>query len=99
MLYAKINKVQARKLYDSNETVLVVGDNVNSFHFENGWHLTYIVTKTDIDKREDGWTFDKLVRNFEWYLDRELGRRAAYYVRQPLTNNAFELLKGKYTTI
>lgn len=88
MKYTKLRKNEARKRYNAGETVLIVGDNVNSFHFEDGWHLAIPINKDDYpptQRENDDTTFDYRVNQFEHYLARELGRRAAYYVKEGVT--------------
>jgi hypothetical protein len=74
--YTRISKTKARKLYEAGYSVVIVGDNVNTFHFFDGWYLAHRIASTD--GRE--MTFDAQVINFEFYLERELGRRSAFYL-------------------
>lgn len=73
--FRKLRKPAARKAYDNGETVILVGDNVNEFHILDGWHLGCRIAKNEFDNG----SFDAHVAQFEFYLERELGRRAAYY--------------------
>lgn len=69
--YTMINKIQARKRYQTEE-VYIVGSNVNHYHFLGGWHLAH-----SLRQDED---FDTQLRNFLFYLEPELGRYARFFV-------------------
>ncbi len=78
MKLIKIRKDKARKLFAENKRLIIVGDNVNEFNILGGWHCGCEIDPQGYASPE--WTFDNMVANFEFYLERELGRRAAYYV-------------------
>ena len=71
----KLNKVKARKAYNAGQKIILAGDNVNDYHILNGWCLGIEISK---EASADA-AFDEHVAQFEYYLERELGRRAAYY--------------------
>lgn len=72
--YKRIDKREARKRFNRGEVIIVVGDNVNDYHFFSGWHLAQRIEKT-----EDRNDFDSWINNFEFYLEPELGKRAAFF--------------------
>lgn len=82
-VFKKFNKTEARKRYHAGEEIIIVGDNVNQFHILDGWALGLrISNQDDKESRDMGLdmpTFDQRVDNFEDYMERELGRRCAYY--------------------
>ena len=79
----KMNKTEARKRYNNGQEIILAGDNVNTFHILGGWALGCRISKEVGPQHLPGESdFDARVRNFEWYLERELGRRAAYYQEQ-----------------
>jgi len=71
----KLNKTQARRRYNAGEEIILVGDNVNTWHILNGWRLGCEISQ----ERSAGADFDSHVSQFEYYLEREIGKRAAYY--------------------
>jgi len=77
MKLLKIRKDKARELYNQEKSIIIVGDKVSSQHFFTGWALA---SEISIQK-EHGRDFDKLINSFEFYLEPELGRRMAYYIR------------------
>lgn len=78
--YKRINKTVARKLYNEGKTIIIVGDNVNDYHFFDGWHLASQMNKGDVEYSPSVSEFDARVNNFEFYLEPELGRRAAFFI-------------------
>jgi hypothetical protein len=70
--FKMINKTQAKKLYQLTQ-VWMVGSNVNSYHFLDGWGLAY-----GIDKTTD---FDEQLNSFLFYLEPELGRYARFFIK------------------
>lgn len=69
--FKMINKTQAKKIYKDTQ-VYMVGSNVNSYHFFNGWHLA-----CQINKEHE---FDTQLNSFLFYLDPELGRYARFFI-------------------
>jgi hypothetical protein len=55
---------------------LLVGNKVNQFHFENGWHLAHFYEFHSVEELE----FCKA--NTMYYLDRSLGNNIAFYIIQ-----------------
>lgn len=85
--YVKISKAQALKLLASGQSVngFLVGNNVNPFHFFDGWRLACEVFCSNAKDFEGGWN------SFHVYLDPELGRGAALYIREPYKLRAHTL--------
>lgn len=84
MKLKKINKTQAKKLWDQGKPIIFVGNKVNSYHFFGGWHLAFETSKTECLLKsgyEPECEFQSRVNNFEYYLEPELGSRAAFYIR------------------
>ena len=52
----------------------VVGNKVNSFHFFGGWHLASSFEAATLEE------FMNHKNSFEFYLESELGNRAAIYI-------------------
>ena len=73
--YNKMTIAQVKKAIrdDGTWSGLLVPNNVNSFHFEGGWHLGHKETFTSID------TLEKHVSDCLYYMERELGNRVAFY--------------------
>jgi hypothetical protein len=73
----KINKIQAKKLYNQGYKIILVGNRVSPHHFFSGWKLAF-ETKTDqvLDQ-----SFESLCNNFYFYLEPELGSGIAFYIR------------------
>lgn len=80
----KIRKDKARKLYNEGKEIVIVGDNVNRYHFFSGLYLARRIQK-DSEKISNR-LFDDVINSFEFYLERELGRRAAYYIDKKENN-------------
>lgn len=74
----KVTKPSAKQLWDFDIPIVLIGNNVNAHHFFDGWSLAYRVEPSKL-KGED-WTFDRLVGDFNFYMDRELGRAVAFFV-------------------
>ena len=76
--HVKINKLQLDLLFSHHPEFLfsgfIVGNKVSRFHFFAGWHLACgLENKNQIEMAET-------LNSFEYYLDAELGNRAAIYV-------------------
>ncbi len=76
--YIKVSIAQVRKLFEGGQTFdgFIVGNKVASFHFFHGWHLACAFqsgTWRDFETSIDAFTF---------YLDAELGNRAAIYLKK-----------------
>ena len=71
----KITITQVRALFKRGEKFkgFIVGNKVNSFHFFGGWHLASEVRADTLEE------FIKYKNAFEYYLEPELGNRAAIY--------------------
>jgi len=74
----KITKPSAKALWDLDIPIVMIGNNVNAFHFFDGWSLAYRADPSKL-KGED-WSFDRLVGDFNFYMARELGRAVAFFV-------------------
>ncbi len=75
--HIKISKAQLRKLLrERNFTGFIVGNRVNRFHFFEGWHLAHRIEDSN---EQDTW--DR-INSFEFYLDKELGDKAAIYLKK-----------------
>lgn len=74
--YKRITKTAARKLFNEGKEVIIVGNNVNDFHFFSGWNLAHTFKKD-----EDHQDFDSYVNSFEFYLEPELGKYAAFFIK------------------
>lgn len=79
--YERVNKKVARNLYNQGISILMVGCNVNSHHFESGWNLGIFIAASDFDN-EGVDKFDSRVNNFKFYLESELGRYPAFYLKK-----------------
>ncbi len=78
--YVAINRPSAKRAFEAGLEVTVAGNNVNSFHIFNGWHLGCTIDKAR-HEGEYGNDFDSIVANFMSYLDRELGTYPVFYVK------------------
>lgn len=79
----RVRKSAARKLYVAGAEVVMVSCKLYPF---GGWSPGYSVRKSNIDAREDGWTFDKLVDNYQSYNSSyEEGYYPAFYVDRGAT--------------
>lgn len=74
----KIDYASAKRLVESGVPVLIVGNRVAPWHFFGGWRLAHTIDPKRL--AEEDVSFDSYVRNFEFYLDPELGDRAAFFV-------------------
>lgn len=72
----KITKDSANQLLHLGYGIIMVGNKVAPWHFFGGYHLAHKV-EPSILKETD---FDSYVRNFEFYLDPELGDKTAFFV-------------------
>lgn len=82
--YTKVSVRQVRRMLDEGQTFdgFLVGNNVNSFHFFGGWHLAF---RIEVQSRAE---FDRSLNAFLFYLEPELGNRAAIFLkRQPQPAN------------
>lgn len=79
----KVTLASARAAYEAGEDVLIVGNNVATFHFFGGWRLAHWFHGRNQPKVERGAEFDRYRNSFEAYLERELGRRAAFFCIEP----------------
>lgn len=76
--YVKINKLQVKKFLEHGGkfTGFIVGNKVNSFHFFGGWTLAYSIECKTMEE------FERSLNSFLFYLDPELGDRAAIYLKK-----------------
>ncbi len=85
--HIKVNAAQVRKLLASGQGVsgFMVGSNVTSFHFFGGWHLAHTFEETSLAD------FETRLNAFAFYLEPELGRNVALFIRKPYRLRAFTL--------
>ncbi len=78
--YIRVTRSQLAKVFTSRPgwtfDGFIVGNNVNPFHFFGGWHLACPLTGKTADEMAGS------LSQFEFYLDRELGNRAAIFIRK-----------------
>ena len=75
-MFVKINKTQARKIYNSFKSIYLVPSNVYP-DFTNMWVKPCEVGRTFHSEDSD---FDELVGAYQFYnCNSELGRRVKYY--------------------
>jgi len=75
----KIDRPSAKRLWAKGTPIVIVGSNVGPFHFFGGWHLAHTVDPSD--PRYEGTTFDVYANQFGSYLEPELGRHPAFFVK------------------
>jgi hypothetical protein len=87
--YVAVTKPLARKLYELGYNVTLAGNNINSYHIFEGWHLGYTINIASAPSSYDPYTkettlddFSYIVQSFLSYLDRELGYYCVYYVKE-----------------
>lgn len=75
MEYKKLTKpqVKAKIKKDGKWEGIMVGNKVNHFHFEGGWHLGQNIVVNDEKELDD------MSNTMLFYLPRELGNRIAFY--------------------
>jgi hypothetical protein len=74
----KITKNSANLLFDAGVPLVVVGTNVNSFHFFGGWHLAmHVDTERYLN---EGQTFDRLVNSWSAYNENPETGKMAFFV-------------------
>jgi hypothetical protein len=80
--YIRINKTQARKLWEQGKEIIIAPCKVNEYHLESGWHLGFRSSRSIESLQLLDRNFDSVVRSFEWYNcnENELGRYAAFYI-------------------
>jgi hypothetical protein len=82
----KITEKSALYLWERGVPIIVVGSNVNSYHFFKGWNLAYEMPSfEEIDRRYEGkkdpaYEFDVVTGRILSSLQPELGRRLAFFV-------------------
>ena len=81
--YKAITKPLAESMYNAGYPVTLCGNNVNSYHVFQGWYLGHTIQRSDIEERSYlVYSFADLLNNFMFYLERELGYYAVYYVKE-----------------
>lgn len=77
--FTRINKTQLARLFADDPAFrfsgFIVGNNVNTFHFFNGWYLACTLGNKTQEEMKDSLT------QFQWYLDAELGNAAAIFLK------------------
>lgn len=76
--YVAIDIHLAHRMFDARLACTMIGNNVNSHHVFNGWHLGYTWSNDAMTDQ----SFDALLNNFMFYLDRELGSYPVFFTRQ-----------------
>ena len=78
--FKKINKAQARKLYNNNVNVYILPCKVYP-NYNNAWIQPIKLNKEEcIDKNYEN-DFDKIINNFEFYnCNTNLGRYTSFYI-------------------
>lgn len=74
--YKRITKVQARKIYNCNKTIVLCPSNMRPF---GQWHPEYVT-----DKSCNKWdTFENVVLNFEYYncINTQTGKYTSFYIQ------------------
>lgn len=73
-VWSRIDKRQARRLYNSGETIIIIADNMKPFSM---W-----ACEAYLYKGSENSCFDALVDQFEIYncINRETGYHAAFYM-------------------
>lgn len=74
----KIAESSARDLFDMGIPFVIVGNNVNSYHFFGGWNLAFRVNPQRY--AEEGWSFDQFVNNWSVYNENSETGKAAFFV-------------------
>ena len=79
MRFKKLNKTQARKLYNAGQTIMLVPCKVNP---NNMWGIGHYFSNAEGDGFERD--FDKVVSYYSYYNCQynELGKYCAYYIEE-----------------
>ena len=79
----KVDRASAERLWNAGVQIVVVGSNVNDFHFFKGWHLAM---QTDPDRiSSEGLTFSQFANNWSYYNeDPETGKIAFFMYEKDL---------------
>lgn len=72
--YVTVTKPLARILHTAGMSVTICGDNVDSFHVFDGWHLGYTIPLSE--------DFDVCCRDFLSYLESEVGNYLVFYTKK-----------------
>lgn len=77
--YTKVSVAQVKRLFTDGQTFsgFIVGNKVASYHFFNGWGLACRIQSNTLAD------FTTSLNSFHFYLDSELGTRAAIYLKKP----------------
>lgn len=75
IVFQKLTKTQVKAAIKKQGvwSGYLAGNKVSTFHISQGWHLGIWVEIKTIEE------LDSTCVNFEYYLDRELGSRTAFY--------------------
>jgi len=72
----KIARSSAKDLFDLGVPLVLVGNNVNDYHFFGGQHLA---TRVDSQRiKDEGWDLDKYVNNWAYYNEQDQGTPAFF---------------------
>ena len=74
--YVAIDKNLAGALFDAGKSVTLCGNNVNSYHVFDGWHLGATFHQGENE------TLNVIVSHFMAYLEHELGTYPVFYVKK-----------------
>lgn len=74
--FERIDKREARKLFDAGETILLVPSNM-SFYDNIRWSCAYTINKADVDEFGN---FDTLINSYMYYnCNNETGKYIKFY--------------------
>lgn len=79
--WTKITEKSARLLWEMDIPFIMVGNKVSPYHFFSGWKLAYEVEPDRLKAEGVDITFNKILNNFAFYLEPELGTRVAFFMR------------------
>ena len=78
--FKKINKVQARKLYNNNKNVYIITCKIYN-NYNNVWIQHIKLNKEEYIEKNYENDFDKIINNFEFYnCNTELGKYTSFYI-------------------
>jgi len=74
----KVTRASAAELFRDGIPFIIIGNNVNSYHFFGGWHLGMTVDPSRY--HAEGWDFDHLVGNWSQYNENPETGKASFFV-------------------
>lgn len=76
----KVDTASAERLFNAAIPLVIVGTNVNTYHFFAGWHLAMEIDP--VKYKGENWTFRQMLNNWSYYnADPETGK-AAFFVHK-----------------